>query len=98
LSDKVRPAVSVFRLIGSLNVTSMVETGVFRGFGETGEIAVIVNGLTVPLTLMSCSVAPVLSALIMPLTGPSGAVAAMRARMVVVPTVPPDSVKSRAAM
>jgi len=53
------------------------------------------TGLTVPLTVMSCSVAPVLSAAITPLTGPTGAVAAIRARMVVVPTVPPDSTKSR---
>ena len=56
------------------------------------------TGLTAPLTVMSCSVAPVLSAAIMPLTGPTGAVAVIRANTVVVPTVPPDSAKSRVVL
>ena len=34
-------------LIGSLKVTSTVETGVFRGLGATGVIEVTVTGRTI---------------------------------------------------
>ena len=37
-------SVKVLSLIGSLKVTSMVETAVFRGLGETAAIDVIVRG------------------------------------------------------
>ena len=51
------PAVGLLVLIGTLNVTSTVETGVVRGLGETAAIAVTVRGwamtsVIVPLALL----------------------------------------------
>ena len=45
LSVRVRaPGVRLLVLIGSLKVTSIVETAVFRGLGETAAIELTVSG------------------------------------------------------
>src|SRR5438552_2603396 len=62
------------------------------GFAEEVTVVVVgvtvLTGLTVPLTLTSCSAAPGLVLVMLPLIVPTPAEALMRARMVVVETVP----------